>query len=434
MEPEVIDLTEEEQVILLCKPGPSRAPELIDLANSDSSVEILSVKTNSLNLGHTDVKKGSVSGGQTMSLATSSSDGSQDLSMYANLLQQSHGRFLATARVKLPKATISARERFEDSLTRPGSLDVPLETQNFGSRAIPLQFSLHPTENRGIEWHTPTLLNSCNIDSFLTYVCVRQTRQPRFASRYFMLNSEAEQSLRRVFNIYNYKYHRSNLDLSLKVKQEWVTNLNLPQSTNGITDCVGSTSVSIQAPLKDSSSIATVLVCPCRTKDGKEAKGKVVVSNYINVNQPSDLVEFSENAGRDQPNVGRSYDQCSTCEQSRNILFFYIPSTTWFLTFEVVRNSHRWRLEDIPTTLEVNEVDDDNTVVTFEIGLILFSTEVSQQMMHQTSLQFHGQQWYFFDDMRNSGLLMSFQMSADQINEYIQNNRLTFEKIMYFRR
>lgn len=112
----------------------------------------------------------------------------------------------------------------------------------------------------GLKGDTVNGKNSCNVDSFLTYLCLRQARQPGFGKRYFMMNSKEEQSLERIFKIYNEEGRQSHNKKSNRIKLEWSTNLlDLP----GPYDMMGTEPAHVVTPLELSSSSVEINICNC---------------------------------------------------------------------------------------------------------------------------------------------------------------------------
>lgn len=173
---------------------------------------------------------------------------------------QKTGKYIAMARSKLPTAQVTHRQGFlasvaqvENALTQSLALEIDGTNRmtNFRRRQrLTLEF--------GLKGNTKNGKNSCNVDNFLTYVCLRQIRQPGFARRYFMMQSPAEKSLERIFKIYN---EPGNIDQkSNRIKLEWSTNLD---NKPGPYDLMGTEPDHIVTPLQNSTSSIEINICHC---------------------------------------------------------------------------------------------------------------------------------------------------------------------------
>jgi len=170
------------------------------------------------------------------------------------------GKYIALARSKLPSAQHTNRQGFLASVSQiehalNERLTLELDTSKRLSKSRKRQ---RLTLEFGLKGNTKNGKNSCNVDNFLTYVCLRQIRQPGFAQRYFMMQSAAEQSLARIFEIYNEP--GNNDQKSNRIKLEWST--NLPDRPEPY-DLFGNEPDHIVKPLQTSASSIEINICHC---------------------------------------------------------------------------------------------------------------------------------------------------------------------------
>lgn len=359
----------------------------------------------------------------------SSSERSVELQIvYPDLTNENFGHFTALARVrfqdvrgKLPRQSLES------------SLDFPNILEN------PLTLSRHPQNlvlARGIEWSTPGIKNSCVIDSFLTYLCIRQQRQPGFADRYFLLDTPAERSLAEIFRIY-----RSNtgslIGKNVAIKVEWLKHLNLRPESDGNYNLAGTEAGRVMIPLGQSSAVVSIYVCLCRTSNEEKIKGKSVIATNFNLVNSDDIREFARNSGvvSEPVTLGKSSAfKCSKCDQERNFLFNFVSSGTWYIYFTVYRSTD-WDIHDIPTNIRINEADVPGQVAVFDLGYISYTNRIpgvwNNHVLHLTSLQRHGRSWYYYDDMNEGRLII---VPRGTVNNFISQKRLQINSIVYFRR
>ena len=365
----------------------------------------------------------------SVSSKTSSSERSIELQIvYPDLTNENYGHFMALARARFPDVRARLpRPSLESTLDLANGLDFPLTL----SRQVTNLALI-----RGIEWTTPGFINSCVIDSFLTYLCVRQMRQPGFSARYFLMGSRAEKSLTEIFRLNRMSYIPTELK-NANIKREWVKNLNIRPGADGNYDLVGSEQSRIVLPLEQSSAVVSIYVCVCRSSDNERFKGRSVIRNMFTVLNTDDLNEFSRNSGviAEPVVLGKnSAFKCSKCNQERNFLFNFVSSSTWYIYFEVIRSTG-WDIEQIPDSLRLNEADLPGEVAFFDLGYISYTNRQPGRwrpgVTHMTSLQRHGDHWYYYDDM-NQGKLIHIPTTS--LNDFIMSRRIHIEAIVYFRR
>lgn len=221
------------------------------------------------------------------------------------------------------------------------------------------------------------------------------------------------------------------------IKVEWIKNLNVMKRSDGSYDLLGNEESSIVTPLDQSSAVVSIYVCVCKSSDNERLRGRSVITNRFSVENREDLNEFARNSGiiSEPVILGKSsIFKCSKCRQERNFLFNFVSSGTWYIYFEVVRAAD-WDVNEIPISLRINEADLPGEVAIFELGYIAYTNRIPgsrwRYITHLTSLQRHGDSWYYYDDM-NEGKLI--HVPKRNVNDFIANKQVFIDALVYFRR
>jgi len=352
-----------------------------------------------------------------------------DLQDYPN-----SGRYISIARTAFLRLAPDASLRrlpFDQSLLTTSSWTAPLE-MDLARRSI--------TRVHGLTWYTEGIINSCNIDNFLTYLCIRSSRQPGFARRYFMLNTPAEQSLERVFEAFAIEGGRTARP-SLRIKELWMENLRHIPSNEGVYNLAGSSSYNLIPPLAHSSRIVQISVCQC-TDDNQSHLPRVRTHprSSISITSVDQIRSLRGNTGSvvesghwiRQP----GYAKCSDCKSSQDFLFTFVSEATWLVHFRVGIYTMLANFNTLPQTLDLNVIESPGQVARFELGLITLANEIrpvrgGNYLLHATSLQRFGNRWYYYNDMQNTGRLV---LVEGDLLQFILNLNCIVSSIDYFRR
>lgn len=316
---------------------------------------------------------------------------------------------------------------FEDSLVRPAALDEPLSVLARDG----------PTQVQGLTWHTPRFINCCNFDFFLTYVAVRQKKQPHFARRYFKKNSPAESALESIFQTFS-RTERTNEFRSEKIKNTWLNVVpgivnRYPEPTNALSIA----SETINGPLRESCGVVLIRICPCKDKETGSVKAtahrqlgltadsadaiRVISTNTGDLDKLDGLILHTKQAGK-----------CGSCNRRRLVPLYFVSSATWFVTISVTSDvNYRWSNLNLPPSIRINQVERPNSAVEFDLSIIQFTTQAGS-ILHSTAFFIFGSTWYYYDDMRSDGRF--FIVPRTQVDMFIARKKLNWHKIYYFRR
>ena len=345
------------------------------------------------------------------------------------------GRYISLARTAFLDLVSDADTRritFQESLLSSSSWAEPLERDSARGTL---------TRIHGLTWWTPAIQNSCNIDNFITYLCIRNTRQPGFAQRYFLLNTQAEERLIRIFSAFAIDSGRT-ASSSSNIKSIWLENLPHIVPRGGITNLVGSENVNILFPLRRSSRVVQISVCQCSDKVyPQQPRVRILANSIIAISNVNQIQTFARNVG---PTVESGHwvrfpgsAKCSECRQPQEFLFTFCSEATWFVHFDV----DTYEMIDpqaLPQILTLNVIERPGQVAQFDLGLITLTNEIapptratSNNIMHATSLQRFGNNWYYYDDMQNVGRLV---LVESDLLQFISTLNCKISSVDYFRR
>lgn len=346
--------------------------------------------------------------------------------------QQQCGANRIASQEAIPPSVLSAHEqRVAYHLARP---EIPtLGPSRPGGEILSLW--------RGLSWHTPTVENACNIDSFLTYVLFRSTEQPDFAERYFLIpRNVAEGALRLAIREYSDRRSKSSdaarMTMNSKIKTTWAVanfwkyreQLDKTQKM----DVIGSERGNIAFPLQDSSVLLRTTVCQCQEEGGQNelfTENLQSLNTFWTAGEIRSLVESGEVTNE---------RVCKVCKSARAFRSLYVPDTTWYLHFGLdvsERHLNQFPVADIPETLTFNELSRPESRATFELGYVSLTNRLPQgasrnMVTHQTSLMRFGNQWWHYNDMERDGRLLLVANPDDFIKKF----GLSITAANYFRK
>ena len=346
--------------------------------------------------------------------------------------QQQCGTNRIASQQAIPPSVLSAHEqRVAFHLARP---EIPtLGPSRPGGEILSLW--------RGLSWHTPTVENACNMDSFLTYVLIRSTQQPDFAERYFLIpRNVAEGALRLAIREYNDRRSKSSdaarMNMNSKIKTAWaVANFwKYREQLDKIQkiDVIGSETGNIAFPMQDSSVLLRTTVCQCQEEGGQNELFTENLQSLNNVWTPGRIQSLVQNGEVREEKI------CKVCKSARAFRSLYVPDTTWYLHFDLdvtERHLNQFPLADLPQTLTFNELSRPDSRATFELGYVSLTNRLPQgasrnMITHQTSLMRFGNQWFHYNDMERDGRLLLVANPDDFIKKF----GLSITAANYFRK
>ena len=302
----------------------------------------------------------------------------------------------------------------------------------------------------GLTWYTPSVMNSCNMDSFFTYMLLRSRMQPDFAQRYFLIpGNVAEASLRAGLAMFNdqqrWTSSQAYVNMNDEFKRMYLSanfqrhreNLN----REGRTNVVGGEMGNVYDVFRDSTRITATTVCQCLDQHGRNEIHVEDLATGVNRWRLEDLQAL---AGGNQASGtnSRRHRTCTACGNARRFQFFYVPDTTWYLRFATLPSVREgtggflvFDVNQLPSTLEINEALRPGQVATFDLAYVSLSTVAPpgsgpNHVTHMTSLMRFNGQWWYYNDMERDGRLL---LVSDP-NGLIRRLRLSISGISYFRR
>ena len=305
----------------------------------------------------------------------------------------------------------------------------------------------------GLSWYTPSVINSCNIDSFFTYVFLRSRMQPDFAQRYLLIPGNVpEASLRAGMQMFNDQQHwrsrQAYVDMNDEFKRMY-TSANFQRhrenlNRDGRTNVVGGETGNIYDVFRDSTRITATTVCQCLDQHGRNevhVQDMPTGDSNWRLQDIQALAWGDQTSGTSSATSGR-HRTCTACGNARTFQFYYVPDTTWYLrfgSFESVRGATGgyvvYDVNQLPTTLEINEALRPGQTATFDLSYVSLSTMAPansgpNHVTHMTSLMRFNDQWWYYNDMEREGRLLLVR----DPNELIRNLRLSINSVNYFRR
>lgn len=418
------------------------------------------------------------------SMSTTSEEDEFTYSEHPNLcvtFKQSRGKLRRTDMVNTAdqRADELTRERAMRSLTRAQALDghrrrvlgdtiqvlFPPCALGLDQQRPALQTYSPPPVKRsallqGLTWYTPGILNSCNMDSFLSYLLIRTRFHPNYLERNLLIPGNGPEGALRTAIQQHLRSRADRTARDTELKRIFIR-VNHPRwdrqlETTGTTDTAASEVISIHEPLRDSARLTITLRCECG--DGPDLVDADSILEVEDRTLHSWTPEQMHNVfghyarGPVDPTKPKSsgsakiYDRLPNCPQHCGRKLFrqhaFVPDTTFFLRFEFNPSHHELLQFDvndnIPLEIRVPEAYRPNEFATFFVGYIALGSlpdrrpgapPVSSQVTHQTALMHFFGRWFYYDDMVNNGVLVP----VPDPNILIQTRRLTILSVTYFR-
>ena len=295
---------------------------------------------------------------------------------------------------------------------------------------------------RGLRWATAGkvtgIKNSCNMDSFLTHFILRAGQCQDFADRYLRLTgatpgAAAEQALVEALGVWDQSLtlnasHPQSSDRKLKKTFIEGTGLRILYNTaqNRLINVAGDEFQNIFEQLRPSWSMAHQHRCSCD-------------ENQYEYLSPLDLFspEMLDQLNSPQARPTKlSKRRCTHCQNRFEYQSTLVGPATWFIPFGILNENEpptSW-----PTVLQFENSEPrlQSDHVTFDLGYISYSTldtsSNAGQILHHTSLQYFGGQWYYYDDQLYDGRLRLIQSPDVFIRRMRPALRAT--SVIYFRR
>ena len=245
----------------------------------------------------------------------------------------------------------------------------------------------------GLKWHNDDFDDSCNIDSFLSFIKIISLKHPTFLLANLKLKHDKSE---KVIQDIILSYQSSKQDAMLLELQDnlarisWATTVLLkPMVPGEKVNLRGSEEEHVFNYLNASSLIHWEYSCTCGPQ--------YLTVNSLEVNTGTQLVEFHRT---NDPTCGPyHHKRCMRCHQHFVFKKVTMPEATWLIrvVFDKVKGTGA-HPEKLPKFLSF-----DNFV--FKLGYISYYNVEGKSMLHQTSCHLVQDQWFHYDGVKYGGEL-----------------------------
>ena len=246
----------------------------------------------------------------------------------------------------------------------------------------------------GLRWHNNEYINSCNIDSFLTFLKLLALKHPNLIVAHLRLAHDlGETVIKEIVDGY-VCIPKNNVAL-MRLQDSlariyWAGKvLGRHPVWNQQVNLAGDESVHIFMHLRKSSTFQWCYECSC------SRQYQFDTATCFFMNTAAQMQELKHSL---DPSMGPRYRKvckgCRTQPSYRNIAFN--NTTTWIMRF-VIQNP-RFDYENLPNFLTLGGK-------TFKLGYVTFTHKVTQTMQHQTSCHLIQDQWFHYDGLNFNGEL-----------------------------
>lgn len=292
----------------------------------------------------------------------------------------------------------------------------------------------------GIINKTPSVKNTCHLDSFLTYFLIRCRNEPSYLTRNLLISGSAPENVLKELCLRYSKFTFGQAVIATRRiqadwKKLWLISF-FPDFQDAVmknknVDFRGHETESVAEVLEKSLVWMGAYSCSCRTSQDKYIARKsffpawtieqlIVMSRFgtSDQSQPLNLkVEFEA-------------DYCVDCGGHMKLQFIFVPTTTWFLYFQLgSKSGPSTKVTQIPLKFRAHELYYEVSV-DFHLGYISMSTKNAVAgVIHQLAFMFFENRYYFYDDENKGHLIRTSDPDAKAVSD-----QLTVQAAVYFRR
>ena len=279
----------------------------------------------------------------------------------------------------------------------------------------------------GLDWNTKTaskthkaIINSCNIDNFLTNLMIQFNRQKYNFNELLKhtggRGKEVEDFIRELASMHKRHPGVKKPTVGKSIKQRWVDLTKIGKEGDNFIDLQGDEDIHIFNHLDDVTEYHTVMdMCNCYGPPPKVERNDINVTNKFEISQAL--------RGRIRNPDGELYANCLICNQTPVVNTFVFPDTTWILHF-VINNSLGAKLNhaEFPATLPFGSRTWFKSYASYWVP----AGRGLKGRGHTVSLHFLKNKAYFYDDTKLEGRLYYFGSGPMNKNAWLQH-------VVYFR-
>ena len=266
---------------------------------------------------------------------------------------------------------------------------------------------------RGLKWHNPDYKNSCNIDSFLTFLKLLALKHPKLMIYNLRLKEDVTEScIRDIINGYVTARNDPVYEAQDRLARiSWIQNvMRIPPRRGVKIDVAGDQNTNIFSHLLKSMEFYWIYQCGCGST-GRQFDLRT--SLFVNC-----AAEFTDMFNTYEPVIGPRYKKvCKRCRSPSWFRGFQVPKTTWLLRC-IVQNP-KYDCINTPNFLTMG-------ATTFKLAYVTYTNEVNSTLGHQTSMHLIKDQWFHFDGLNYGGELR-------KVNDPELAAQYTPTEIVYFK-
>jgi hypothetical protein len=237
----------------------------------------------------------------------------------------------------------------------------------------------------GLKWKNKDFKNSCNIDSWMTFLKLIALKHPKMILRCLGLkNDPASTAIKEIVEGYSTAKDSWSVEVVDGLSRSiWCDKvLNIPPQDDVI-DLFGSEPDNVFAHLDKSMRTEWSYKCKCGSQHEQALFIGVETANEV-----KDIAKCLESACA--PKYGK---KCHTCKQPFQFQQVTAPDSTWLIRLNLFKDDVK--VPELPIFLTFGQK-------TFKMAYISFADDKNQ---HQCSMHLIQDQWFHFDGLKNKGAL-----------------------------
>lgn len=356
--------------------------------------------------------------------------------------------------VSLQDAVIDSLHSHREATLNCATKRVPLISLAPGvKRAPPSQVTPLPeiTENgitrlayKAIFWRTPTTVNSCHFDSFLSYFLLNARRKDGYMKNNFLIPKDGGENVLKEIFMRSLSFERTNptsANQYIKQHDEWkrlwiqVFFPDLYTTKSGspkkVIDFRGHESESIAEKLEMSLMYFGSYKCSCKENNVEKIKARKFFAPQFTISE----VRMMSRRGQGQTTFEKPLNLilankatfCKDCNAEPRLDYIFVPRSTWLLYFQF-SDSQFFDINKFPRTFVAHELF-ENTIVEFELAYIsLSTTKLVAGVYHHLAFFYLNEKFYFYDDMNDGKIVV-----CDDPNKLYRDKQLRATASVYMR-
>jgi hypothetical protein len=278
-----------------------------------------------------------------------------------------------------------------------------------------------PYARLGLRWHNTHFINSCNLDSFLTFIKIMSIKHPKmFIACFRLYDDVVHNTLKEIINTYQFVKEDNHLvDCQDEiVRLVWCQNvMKINRILGQQVDLAGSEEESVFNHMKRSMMFQWHYECMC----GNDSRtGSQFLTRYCFSIEIGGQTQHLN--GSLEPSPGPLFQKkCKRCHHPFSFKNILVPNTTWLLRV-IIQKTLRSDVQNACFLAHRLSFGASR----FKLGYITFVHTETPTIRHQTSCHLIQDQWFHYDGLNFGGELRKIDERLLPIVKYTPMNAIYY--------